>query len=823
MHDEVTDKSYWVHVTKDSVESTGRGAKILVPATSTVDMDHAGELLEIATNGRISSQWEGSVWGGVEVLAADRFRYALLTPRLVAPHPNLKVSELLPDQAVALLIKMRLENLTPRAETGITSTTEDEPAPDLEQCRKSVDWGWRFYATLYDNLLGDADPDSLRTILDEAGTPYERAAAAVFACALLVEEANPRAGLEVVEGALACDDYVYIDQAWLTLHRARCLAELGDLENARLCAIEVQKLRAVAVDDPTAMAITGSGADLIFRLNPWDSDIGEVIKGRDTLASWWRAQEVAAGLQVQFDAHFQRWVGSAKESEFDQTFLRLRSGALLAGMAADHSSWRQSHKLLAQHILTSNSSHENVAESLSALRHAGEDKLVKDTTRHLLRVGPAAAVRIAASSVKLDQGTRTSLHADLQLISSSADVLDSEWADTHVRWILSNLSDLDVLTARLQPNFPLEYVLLSTLSDLVTVVSESVLREVVDHVKALPQQSDIGSSHEWGSVITSIPITAWTSDDRRVLGARTGDSHEIVGAFDRVLADGDPVHRERIQESLRKGEVHALDAFGDVRDLDDVAVVALTGALSSGIYRQIDGLKKGQTSIGGMDFASTLILLNAWHPKFAVWAPICDLLTTSSPFRAHLKGPLRGLQRHGVKVPVDVVDTIVGPLHDLMVTSPSVHPFFRNEDVRAASATALAAVRPSAISDTELWDLMHGNADQRAAAIEVVARKESVSRNDTFVAMSRDSDSWVRAVIANQVARTTPDAGDPDRLNLMRHLLANEGTLVARMVAVAIKTSPPDSETDKVADMLRNHVSAGVRQSIAEYDAKRVS
>src|SRR3546814_9168471 len=76
----------------------------------------------------------------------------------------------------------------------------------------------------------------------------------------------------------------------------------------------------------------------------------------------------------------------------------------------------------------------------------------------------------------------------------------------------------------------------------------SVLREVVDHVKALPQQSDIGSSHEWGSVITSIPITAWASDDRRVLGARTGDSHEIVGAFDRVLADGDPVHRERIQE-----------------------------------------------------------------------------------------------------------------------------------------------------------------------------------------------------------------------------------------------------------------------------------
>ncbi|GAA3129666.1 hypothetical protein GCM10020255_003100 [Rhodococcus baikonurensis] len=46
LHEESTEKSYWVHVTQDSVKSTGKGAKILVRVDSTVDKHHIGDLLK---------------------------------------------------------------------------------------------------------------------------------------------------------------------------------------------------------------------------------------------------------------------------------------------------------------------------------------------------------------------------------------------------------------------------------------------------------------------------------------------------------------------------------------------------------------------------------------------------------------------------------------------------------------------------------------------------------------------------------------------------------------------------------------------------------
>ena len=243
--------------------------------------------------------------------------------------------------------------------------------------------------------------------------------------------------------------------------------------------------------------------------------------------------------------------------------------------------------------------------------------------------------------------------------------------------------------------------------------------------------------------------------------------------------------------------------------------------LVSGIEQQILDLTNGNLNIGGSDFAATLILLNAWHPEVAVWEPISELFTTPSPFRAHLTKSLKGLRGHSKRIPTEVVDRLVPPLHDLMVTPPSTHPFFRNEDVRGRAASALAALRPAAISDEELWDLLQGNAHQRAAAVEVVVGKGLSGRYDTLVAMSRDRDPWVRAVIANQIARTTPEDGDAIRLKLISRLLSNEGTLVAQMVANIINSSPPDVETDQVVGMLRENVSADVRRAIAEYDAKR--
>jgi hypothetical protein len=50
LHDLETRISYWVHVTAEAIESTGKGAKILVPARQTIDLEHLDDLLAVAAS-----------------------------------------------------------------------------------------------------------------------------------------------------------------------------------------------------------------------------------------------------------------------------------------------------------------------------------------------------------------------------------------------------------------------------------------------------------------------------------------------------------------------------------------------------------------------------------------------------------------------------------------------------------------------------------------------------------------------------------------------------------------------------------------------------
>jgi hypothetical protein len=55
------DESYWVHVTPDRVRSTGKGAKILVPTSNTIDEEHFDELIAIAGSVRGKVDLEGAL------------------------------------------------------------------------------------------------------------------------------------------------------------------------------------------------------------------------------------------------------------------------------------------------------------------------------------------------------------------------------------------------------------------------------------------------------------------------------------------------------------------------------------------------------------------------------------------------------------------------------------------------------------------------------------------------------------------------------------------------------------------------------------------
>lgn len=54
--------TYWVHVTTDKVESTGKGRKIFVPSNQTVSDGNRSALMEVALSNSILPEFQGTAW-----------------------------------------------------------------------------------------------------------------------------------------------------------------------------------------------------------------------------------------------------------------------------------------------------------------------------------------------------------------------------------------------------------------------------------------------------------------------------------------------------------------------------------------------------------------------------------------------------------------------------------------------------------------------------------------------------------------------------------------------------------------------------------------
>jgi hypothetical protein len=111
--------SYWAHITSETVEYTGNGAKVFVPAENVVNPANADKLLAVAASRASQVSWEGSVWAGATLSPSSQLRHSLLVPRLVAPHPN-RGSSLTPNaaQVTAMLVQVRFSDIARLREKG---------------------------------------------------------------------------------------------------------------------------------------------------------------------------------------------------------------------------------------------------------------------------------------------------------------------------------------------------------------------------------------------------------------------------------------------------------------------------------------------------------------------------------------------------------------------------------------------------------------------------------------------------------------------------------------------------------------------------------
>ena len=332
---------------------------------------------------------------------------------------------------------------------------------------------------------------------------------------------------------LESDDCSPIDHAWLLIQRGRCLAEIGDVDGAIEQAVQVQGLRRSHPGDPTAMAIVGAAADLIFSLSDWGArPIADVVAGRDTLAAWWRTQEIASGLEFKAGEDFKTWAQDRSISwgKSDQTWLRLRAASLIAGASGDHRAWRAATSQLAQHTLTSSESDADATHSgLSMLRFAGDTKSIALAVPHIMRSGSITAIRKCCSRIDFEASTRTTLRSDIEFIQRAADVLPADEADKHAQWALDVLADPSALRLRLKPSFVIVDAVLDMLASLVPSLSDERLRSVIDHVVSLPPQEDQATAHGYAKIVYLIPQEAWTTADIDAIRVRSDGQLRIAG------------------------------------------------------------------------------------------------------------------------------------------------------------------------------------------------------------------------------------------------------------------------------------------------------
>ena len=395
--------AYWVHVTADKVESTGKGFKILVPADQVIDDDHRSDLLAVAHGHGSPPTLEGTAFGAAagNIAPEQQLRYALIAPRLVAPHRNAgHGNPVTAVEAVALLAQGRFRDLAAFAEQH-----PDVPDPKEEPPAGS-DWAWSFAAAIWNWATTDS-VDRLSAVFASAPGRIEKTASGVLlACALQRlhshgKDAEPHArhgeAMVVLDELAEQSDLCQADLGWILVQRARAHGDAGRDDEAE-ADVSVARENLVDSSDVTATALAGAATAAVWGIvaarNFEDADVAGLMTASDNAVSWWRSQTIAGALTSAAGKQFDSWA----EKRFlfqiggDAGSDDLFAAELNADLVGDHGIWQHTSSLKARlRMMSAPPSSEGVnelVEGLDALRGSGDDSSLESAIHASSASGP---------------------------------------------------------------------------------------------------------------------------------------------------------------------------------------------------------------------------------------------------------------------------------------------------------------------------------------------------------------------------------------------------------------------------------------------------
>lgn len=650
LHDMETKTSYWAHVTAERCVVTGKGCKLLVPSHQTVDSEHAEALLAIAALQKARAGYEGRAFdaAATQVPPGRRLRYALLTPRLVAPHANAGIDRPLePEEALALLAKCSFQEFGRYAKKF--------PAQfDEQHMGTQVDWRWRLVHALWSFLTTDR-LDALEALVDSASAPRERAAVTAILASAYYENEQFERALTLLDKQIGRDDLDPVDFAWLLAHSARMRLEIGDISQARAHAVHATKAAMVDRDDPTAGLLSGVAVSfLFFTANLWtkshkareehgdvsesEGSLADTINARDSVASWWRSQTFSWALTSMADKAFKAWAGDTSvkligSDEAAEQFLALRFGA---GCSADQDAWRMAVRNQACYELGQSAGDTSqIVRSLDALRRSGDEKALKLAAERIWLEGPVLALREAGESVSFARIGRSTASTTFTLWKACADALGVESASAAATACIDLLLDSDTLSRfseRFQTTFIVPFAAAESLVELLPVADASTHKRAAQLLLAMHDQESILSQPMARLAQCVLPDALVSVGLERLRAKATTNADPLFAA--RLLAAlgdaGDAVSSTLLLERALASDWAARSFVVQDKSLNETNVIALISALVTKVDAIVADAKNQRYGMGGPDFPFQLTLLNLGHPACASWDPLIAFLAEPS-------------------------------------------------------------------------------------------------------------------------------------------------------------------------------------------------
>lgn len=644
LHDPESGLCHWQVVTSETVHRTPRGGRIRVPRNQTVRLADRDRLFAAATANRPTVPYEGSAWtGGVPPAVADHLRFALIVPRLIAPHPNAGAAPGTAAEAIGLIMQARVDDVWRWGQPHST-------VPDRTSCMDHRDWGWRFAVSL-DSWLRLGDRSALEQRIQDAGAPFQRVAATVVIAQQHLEDNNPRAALALIDAELERDEARPVDHAWLHLQRARSLLEDANLDEAREAAEVAVRIAVIARGDVTASAISGTGAAMLFNTSPLGNrDVGAVIESNDTAVGWWRAQTALRGTVALTRAVFDRSLGRTSPSEDDRKATNeLYAAATQAGLLGSQGQWRHYTGLLARQEMIGidrRSDTADVIRALMLLRAAGDERALASAVRHTVGDGPAEAVTRIGEQIRLDRSTATSVFADLAFLQAAEDVLPEDAAVAAAEWLLRALVDPErflALTRTTHYSDPAAE-LVERLAGFVGSMPDGGGSSVVEALSHLSIDSGLLIERAAGTLVVSVPDEAWTP----ALLGRLPDVSETPGNdFARsvlgVRSRSDPEARRILVQAALGGDLVCGAYLHDIAALAEPDRRALRELYADRVRGDRLLAQTGRLGSGGVDPAYMLASCLLAAPDDQAARILAEVLSDASVSRSYKRSAVRRL------------------------------------------------------------------------------------------------------------------------------------------------------------------------------------